>query len=117
MITVYVSGPLTQGYQPYNVHMALKITRDLKELGYAPYCPHLNYFVEIVSGYSVDDYEGWMKIDLEWVKRCDTLFRIPGYSPGGDREVALAQSLSKPVFLTWDEAREYMENLKHRQPV
>lgn len=43
-------------------------------------------------------YQDWIKIDLEWVKKCDCLLRLEGESKGADGEVELAKSLNKPIF-------------------
>jgi hypothetical protein len=44
-------------------------------------------------------YERWMAMDEEVIKRCDALFRIPGKSPGADREVHFAtEVVNIPVF-------------------
>lgn len=43
-------------------------------------------------------YEEWMKRDLDLVVGCDALFRMPGESPGADREVAYARDAGIPVF-------------------
>lgn len=64
------------------------------------------------DAYVAHDYEWWMSHCLGMVARCDAVLRVPGDSPGADRETALAHSLKIPVFhtqgdlLQWLEARE-----------
>jgi hypothetical protein len=43
-------------------------------------------------------YEEWMARDFDLVAGCDALFRMPGESPGADREVAFAESNGILVF-------------------
>lgn len=98
---VYVSGPLTRGNVFENINKAAKAGNQLMKLGFHPMVPHLVALQEMV----VPDlgYEDYMKMDLAWIERCDAVLRIPGESPGGDREVAYAKELGIPVFYTIDE--------------
>ena len=36
------------------------------------------------------EYETWMEYDLAWLGACEALLRLPGHSPGADREVRYA---------------------------
>ena len=54
------------------------------------------------------DYEEWMAIDFEMVRRSDAVFRLPGISDGAEREVALADDLGLPVFTVMDELLEWL---------
>jgi hypothetical protein len=44
------------------------------------------------------DYEAWMAYDFEWLSTCAAVLRLPGDSPGADREVDAALNAGKPVF-------------------
>lgn len=44
----------------------------------------------------------WLDYDIEWLKRCDALVRLPGESAGSDAEVAIARDLNIPVFFGVD---------------
>ena len=57
-----------------------------------------------------EDYETWMKLDFIWVESCDALLRLPGESPGADREVKHAITLGIPVFYSMDELLIYYQN-------
>lgn len=93
---MYISGPLTgSGYFIDNIRHAVEVGARLLDEGYAPYIPHLNCFWEVAHP---RPYETWMQLDLEWIKRCNALIRLPGVSPGGDREVACALTHGIPVF-------------------
>lgn len=92
---VYVAGPITLGDQTANIRTAIQVTDKLLSLGYAPYCPHLSHFQQLMFPRS---YEDWMSLDFEWLPLCDALLRLPGKSAGADREVAFARELDISVF-------------------
>jgi hypothetical protein len=87
---VYVAGPITKGDQAVNVRRAMDVGSELLAAGHMPFVPHLTWFWHLVT---FTDYEQWMAYDFEWIKRCDALLRIPGDSPGADREVEHATRL------------------------
>jgi hypothetical protein len=95
MLKGYVAGPYTQGDTALNVRAALRAADELFALGVAPYVPHLTHFWHLVSPHA---YEAWLALDLEWLEACDFLVRLPGFSPGADREVRRAVGLGLPVF-------------------
>jgi len=97
---VYVSGPLTTGNRRKNLKTAVAVSNELIELGFAPFCPHLNDYIDNTEKYS---WDVWLDIDEAWVAVSDIVLRIPGESPGGDREVALAEKLDIPVVYSVDE--------------
>jgi hypothetical protein len=83
---------------------AVKAGSQLILAGLFPFIPHL--FGLIPDGEPVG-YEGMMIYDLAWLERCDALLRIPGYSPGADREVARARELGLPIFFTTSEVLQW----------
>jgi nucleoside 2-deoxyribosyltransferase len=102
---LYLAGPLTHESEENkfmdNVRNALNIYVRLIKEGYAPYCPHLSAFADIVESIG---YEDWMDLDFEWLLKCDAVIRMDGISPGADREVEFAKKHNIPVF-TWYEFR------------
>ena len=97
---IYVSGPLSNGDVEANVKEAMRVGGILMEKGFFPFVPHLNHYIEPMVTLG---YEDWMRYDLAWLRKCNALIRLPGESPGGDREVALATQLWIPVFYGLDE--------------
>jgi hypothetical protein len=93
-LKVYISGPYTQGDVGANMHTHMRCALEIIDLGYAPVWPVCSHFLHMLSP---RDYEVWMDVDLAWLEGCSVLLRLPGYSPGGDREVKHAQSLGIPV--------------------
>ncbi len=91
---VYVSGPISLGDHVKNIRMGIDAGEELYQNGFIPYIPHTDFLWGLVYEHS---WEGWMDIDLEWVKACDALLRLPGESRGADWEVEVATQLLKPV--------------------
>jgi hypothetical protein len=93
-ISIYIAGPYT-GAVGENVHTAIRAFHDLSDMGFVPFCPHLSLLAEL---HRPRNYEFWLDQCLYWVTKCDGLYRLPGDSPGADREVAKADELGIPVF-------------------
>ena len=85
---VYVAGPLTVGSEMHNVRVAIEAAETLLRRGYSPYVPHLNVLWHLIFPHG---YEAWMSLDFAYLEVCDALLRLPGESPGADREVAFAK--------------------------
>jgi len=93
---VYVAGPITG--DPWGcVRQATEIAAILDFLNCHAYLPQLSILHEIVAP---EPYEHWIEHGLAMVERCDGVWRIPGESPGADREVEHAHQLGIPVFFT-----------------
>jgi uncharacterized protein DUF4406 len=100
---VYVAGPYTANPERCTAE-AIKVGDLLLDLGYAPFVPHLSYYWDVQ--HTKRHYEEWMRLDLAWVARADVIFRMPGDSPGADRELALAKELGIPIVYSIDELTE-----------
>jgi hypothetical protein len=94
-VRIYVSGPYTVGDTPTNVARAILVGDYLYEMGYASYVPHLTLLCQLVRA---RPYEDWIDFDLTWLKVCDGMIRLPGKSPGADREQEVAEDTDIPVF-------------------
>lgn len=92
---VYVAGQYTVGDTRENVRLAITAADDLLVGGFAPYVPHLTFYWDRRFHH---DYETWLELDLCWLAKCDALLRLPGESPGADREVQFAVQNDIPVF-------------------
>lgn len=93
-IRVYIAGPITSN-PPDHTRNALIHANYIMAVGYAPYVPHLTVFWEMVTGRR--EWEEWLAYDENWLAVCDVLLRMPGESPGADREVAFAEAHGIPV--------------------
>ena len=92
---VYIAGPYTTGDTMANIRTACSYGDIVARRGHAPMVPHLSGFMEAIYP---QGYETWMRIDLAWLAVADAVIRIPGHSPGADREVDEARRLGIPVF-------------------
>jgi len=98
---VYVAGPLTTSQNQHrNVLDAIDAADKLLRAGFYPYVPHLSFYWDACH---VHSYETWMDLDLRWLEKCDALVRLPGHSPGSDREVIHAQLNGIRVYHGLDE--------------
>lgn len=95
MIKVYIASPYTKGDVAVNVRTQLEMANKLMDLGFAPFAPLYSHFQHMAFP---RPYEDWINIDLEWVKVCDAVLRLPGESKGADGEVLYAHDLNIPVF-------------------
>jgi nucleoside 2-deoxyribosyltransferase len=102
---IYVSGPITKGMMDLNCRNGILVAERLRQLGFVPFCPHVSIIWNMVTPVP---YEGWMTMDLAWVERCDAVLRMPGESPGADREVAHALAQGKPVFYSVEALQDYV---------
>lgn len=93
-LRVYVAGPYSP--DPEGCTAAAIATGNLiLDLGHAPLVPHLTHYWHTL--HEPRAYEEWMRIDLAWLSQAEVVLRLPGASPGADREVALARALGIPV--------------------
>lgn len=93
---VYLAGPITHGRQHENVARAVEAGSRLLRAGHEPFVPHLSWYWDRL--HAAEEYEAWLRLDLAWLPNAEAVVRLRGYSPGADREVALARSLGIPVF-------------------
>lgn len=103
---VYVAGPYTDGDNFERVRDALIAANALREIGCAPFIPHLFAFWHFLMP---RPWEAWMELDLAWLERCDALLRLPGPSKGADIEVQKAGELGIPVFTSLHELAAWMD--------
>jgi hypothetical protein len=92
---IYVAGPYSKGDPIINTRKAIEAGNLLREMGFVPFIPHLTLLWHLVSPH---DIEYWYEYDNEWLKRCDSLLRLPGESPGADNEVNLMVEMGKPIY-------------------
>ena len=108
MITVYIASPYTKGDVAVNVGTQMDCADELISLGFAPYVPLYSHFQHM---HHPRPYEDWIRLDREWVLRCDCLLRLPGESSGADGEVALAVEYHIPVFYSKSELLSFKDEL------
>lgn len=98
---VYVAGPVSG--DPFGcVRQAVAAFDEIRADGGVPFLPQLSVIHEIVRPLP---YEEWLAYDFDVIANCQALIRLPGHSPGADREIVHAIGLSLPVF-HWPEGRD-----------
>lgn len=96
---VYIASPYT-GDEESNTAFQIMVADRLVRLGFIPIWPLASHYWNL---HYPHDYEYWMYLDFEYIKRCDALLRVGGNSDGADREVEFAKSIGIPVFCTYSE--------------
>ncbi len=106
---VYIASPYTIGDVAVNVKNQMEMADKLMDLEFAPFVPLYSHFQHMAHP---RPYEDWIEIDLEWLKVCDCLLRLPGESKGADREVNEMLAMGKPVFYKIIDLINYYENME-----
>ena len=92
---VYVAGPYTKPDPAVTTRNALRAGDRLWEEGAVPIVPHLTHLWHLVEP---RPYAHWLALGCELLRRCDAVLRLPGHSPGADKEVALTEAIEIPVL-------------------
>lgn len=100
---VYVAGPIGPRDGPLreeNVRRGIAAGAKLAAAGLDPFVPHLlDAFAKHLPPDTLG-YEDYMRIDFAWLSASDCMLRLPGESPGADREHDFAAERGIPVFDT-----------------
>lgn len=106
---VYIAGPITSsGNLTENVRTGILTMRQLYDLGFVPFCPHLSELVNMVRPMSWDH---WLDFDRAWITVCDAIFRLPGFSKGADAEEVYAGGLGIPVLKDLNELLRWKDSV------
>lgn len=92
---VYIAGPYTKGDVAVNVRNAIHAGDVAAHFGHTPFVPHLSHFWHMQCP---REYEFWMDQDMQWLKLCEAVLRLPGESAGADAEVKWAQENGLKIF-------------------
>jgi len=110
---VYVAGPYTIPDPVVNTNKALRAGNYLLDTGLViPYVPHLTMFWHLLHPH---EYEVWLRYDIEVLKRCDALVRLPGESSGADGEVVIADMLKLQIFTELTDVPPWAEQWINRR--
>jgi len=104
---VYIASPYTIGDVAVNVKVQMDMADILMDEGFLPFVPLYSHFQHMAHP---RPYEDWIYMDLEWIKSCDALLRLPGESKGADGEVNFAKQLGIPVFYNIKDLKFYKRN-------
>lgn len=98
-LVVYVAGPYSSD-PAAGANAAALAAHALLDAGHYPVVPHLSLLLDLVRH---RPYEEWLRHDFALLRRCDALLRLPGHSPGADREVQEAERLGVSVVHSIEE--------------
>lgn len=116
---LYISGPMRGSPEdagPWeNCRRGMLAAQLAWRAGWLPFCPMLNAVWEMVAGVlepgANDGASGWLKYDFAIVGNSAAICRLPGYSSGGDREVAVAHEIGVAVFVPDCDERGYVTRM------
>ena len=113
MKVVYVAGPYRASTEygiKTNIRNAEELAIKVWQAGAACICPHLN---SAFLGGVIED-NGWLRGDLEIIRRCDALLLVPNWenSVGTRGEVDLAKSIGLPVFERVGQLLDWLDSSK-----
>ncbi len=111
MKLVYICGPIRRGDIWHNVGQADDAMLKLMTAGFSVINPMLSCWAGAAwygtpaspapiahSRFQGVKAEVWLEMDLEMVRRCDCVLRLPGESEGADGEVECARNVGLPVY-------------------
>jgi len=107
MKLVYLSSPYSIGDKEKNVQRQFDAAKILIDRGFNVWCPLVGHFMQPTLNLS---WEEWLKIDLDWLSRCDVVLRLDGESKGADEEVLYAEENSIPVYYKIEELINNFKN-------
>jgi len=95
---IYIAGPLSAptlvgGLN--NIGRMLRVARDIKKLGHAPFLPAWDILLAFANPGEFD-YEDFFESNAAWLLKADAVYVI-GDSPGVRREIEIAQKAGIPV--------------------
>lgn len=111
---VYISSPYSIGDKERNVIDSLSVASVLRDSGKViPFAPLLTHYWDL---HFPAPYDTWLAMDLDWVRRCDALLRLPGLSSGADIEEARARYWGKEIFHNVDELLDWADTVSKSCP-
>lgn len=104
MYHVYIASPYSSGGAKDNVARQVDAANLLLDHNFVPIAPLLMHHFNLEQP---RPYEFWMGICISLLERADAILRLPGISPGADREVRYALDIAIPVFPAVHELLNY----------
>jgi len=103
MKRIYIAGPYSANNVMdvlRNIRNGIDISRQVFTMGYAPFCPWLDYhfvLMDLTDSLTLDDF---YRYSMDWLEVSDALLVLPGYenSNGTLAEIKKAQELKIPIF-------------------
>lgn len=105
MKRIYVAGPYS-GPDVItilgNIKRGIELSLRIMKLGYAVYCPWLDWQFGIQADLTKEQYQA---NSMAWVEVSDAVVLVEGWEKSGGtlREIARAEELGIPVFKTFED--------------
>lgn len=99
---IYIAAPYSRGIPDEIMVKVIDAAERLASAGWAPFIPHTLTFLWAIRHQHPVQF--WYDFDMEWLRVCHAIIRLPGESKGADLEVASAREHGIRVFLTLEEA-------------
>ena len=102
-----------------NMRKGIKKSAKLFELGYAPFCPWIDYHYVLSSdapdAITVQDFYDY---SIEWLKKSDAVLVLQDWedSHGTVKEVEMARSLGIPIFLSVSAMSSFFDIKEAKMP-
>lgn len=107
MNVVYISSPYSCGNPVANVSVQIHAMHRIMDMKAAPIAPLLTHFADL---YRPRPYDDWLHVDLAIIPKMDVVLRLPGISPGADREVAEAMRCGVPVCYSFEMLANWLKD-------
>ena len=113
---VYVAGPYScEGRcKPLGVDLeymrkGLEASVAILKMGYAPFCPWLDYLFQFISGGAELERKDYYEYSMAWLEAADIVYVIElrENSHGTQAEIDRAKELDIPVIYSIEELKEY----------
>jgi hypothetical protein len=105
MKLVYLASAYSIGNKLHNVNRQIDVADRLMRAGFCPVVPLYSHYHHKRHPHN---YEQWIALDMAKLRRCDAVLRLPGRSPGADREVQQAKLWFIPVFTSMKELKKQL---------
>ena len=107
-LRIYVAGPYSSDNvlgMLGNMRRGILASEQLFAMGYAPFCPHLDYHYALVGEHALNEFYDY---SMAWLEASDIVVILDGWkgSKGCQAEVARAKELGIPVVEFVDFIRE-----------
>lgn len=111
MKRIYVAGPMSGSELKFlsNVSKGIRISVELLLLGYAPFCPFIDFqlFLALRNGEEITG-EQIKLYSMAWLEVSDAILVLPNHhtSKGTLAEIARAKELGIPIYYSLEELKE-----------
>jgi hypothetical protein len=106
MLVVYISSPYSIGDKQENVKRQMYYSNLLIDAGMCPITPLLNHYQNELYP---QEYDKWLSIDIELVRRADVVLRLSGESYGADAEEVEASANGIPICYNVEELLQFKQ--------